>query len=72
MAFRQAGEGEQPLTRFLQAVGNGAAFQPPFANERLAARFDLLCRLGVDHVVVVGRDLRMQPLGGIVTLTDGG
>ena len=48
------GEGEQPLARFFQAVGDGAAFQSPFTNQRPAARFDLLCRLGADHAGVVG------------------
>ena len=59
----QPGEGEQPVAGFFQAVGHGAAFQPPFANERLAARFDLLRCLGIDHVVVIGGDFLMQRSG---------
>src|SRR6201995_88385 len=39
-----------------------AAFQPPFADERLATRLDLLWCAGVDHIVVVGRDFLMQSL----------
>ena len=50
------------LAGLLQAVGHGAALQPPLAQERLAPRLDLLRGLGVDHVGVVGRDLLMQPL----------
>jgi hypothetical protein len=44
------------------SVGDGAVLEPPFADERFAARLDLFARLGVDHVVVVGTDLLMQPL----------
>jgi hypothetical protein len=32
----------------LQAVGDGAAFQPPLADEGLAPRFDLGPRRGID------------------------
>src|SRR5712672_232769 len=39
--------------------------EPPFADEGLAARFDLLRRRGVDHVVVIRGDLVMQALGGM-------
>ncbi len=63
--WRQSREGEQPIAGFLQAVGDGAVLEPPFAKERLAARFDLPARLGVDHVVVIGGDLVMQALGGV-------
>src|SRR5258707_8505273 len=62
---RQSGEGEQPITGFLEAVGHGLAFEPPFADESPPARCDFRSRGGVDHVVVVGRDLLMQPLGGV-------
>src|ERR1022692_566168 len=37
--------------------------EPPFADKGLAARLDLLARLRVDHVGVVGGDLVMQALG---------
>ena len=60
---RKAREGEQLVARFLQAVGDGAAFEPPFADERLSSRFDLLLRRGIDHVFVVVRDFLVQPLG---------
>src|SRR5262249_30033675 len=54
---------EELVAGFLQAVGDGAVLEPPFADEGFAARLDLLARLGVDHVVVVGTDFLMQPLG---------
>ena len=42
LAWRKAREGEQLVASLLQAVGDGGAFQVPFANERLSFRFDLL------------------------------
>ena len=63
LAGREAREGEELVARFLQAVGDGAAFEPPFADERLAPGFDLRLRLGVDHIFVVVRDFLVQPLG---------
>ena len=60
---RQPGEGEEPITGLLEAVGHRLAFEPPFADEGPPARLDFRRRGGVDHVVVVGRDLLMQPLG---------
>src|SRR3954462_12769284 len=65
LAWRQAGEGEQPVSRFLQAIGHGAMLQPPLAQEDAPARLDLARALGVDHVRLVGRDLLMQPLRGV-------
>ena len=62
LARRQAGKGEETVARLLQAVGDGAMLEPPFAQESLAARGDLLRRRRVDHVVVVRRDLLVQPL----------
>jgi putative transposase len=47
---------------FFQAVGHGATFEPPFADEGLPLRLDLLLHLGVNHVVVVGRDFLVQPV----------
>jgi hypothetical protein len=35
--------GEPLVSSFLHAVGNRTTFQRPFADERLAARFDVLC-----------------------------
>jgi hypothetical protein len=49
----------------LQAVGDAAMLQPPFADEGFAARFDLPRCRGVDHFVVTRGDLVMQPLGGM-------
>ena len=65
LARRQAGEGEEPVAGFLQAVGDGAVLEPPFADEGFAAGFDLLASFRVDHVVVIGGDLLMQALGGV-------
>ncbi|TPV98791.1 MAG: hypothetical protein USCAAHI_01783 [Beijerinckiaceae bacterium] len=62
MALRKAREGEQLVAGLFQAVGDGLAFQPPFADERLAFRFDLLLRRSVDHILVVVRDFLVQPL----------
>ena len=50
-----------PASSF-EAVGDGAMLEPPFADEGLAAGLDLLARLRVDHVIVVGLDLFVQPL----------
>ena len=36
LAGGQAGEGEQPVTRFLQTVGDRPALEPPLAQEGLA------------------------------------
>jgi len=62
LAFGEAREGEQPVARFFQAIGDGAAFEPPFADEGLSPRLDLLLRLGVNHVGVIGRDFLVQPI----------
>ena len=60
LAVGQPCEGEQPVSGFLQAIGDRTTFQPPFADERLATCLDLIRYAGVDHVVVVGRDFLMQ------------
>jgi hypothetical protein len=39
LAWRQAGEDEQTVAGFLQAVGDGAVLKPPLADEGLAADF---------------------------------
>ena len=44
LAWRQMGEGEEPVADFLQAVGDGAMLEPPFADEGLPACLDLLAR----------------------------
>src|SRR5450631_3267184 len=62
LARRQSCEGEQPVTGFLQAVGDGAVLEPPFAVEGHAARLDLLTRRCIDHIVVIRGDLVMQAL----------
>ena len=59
---RQPPEGEQPVAGFLQAIGDGAMLEPPFADEGFAPRLDLLAPCRVNHVVVVGGDLIVQPL----------
>src|SRR6202008_2900087 len=63
LARRQAGEGEEALAGFLQAVGDGAMTQPPPSDEGLTAGLDFLGRGGVDHVGVIGGDLVVQALG---------
>ena len=63
LAWRQAGDGEQTIAGFLQAVGDGAVLEPPLADECLAAGFNLLARRRIDHVAVVGGDLLVQALG---------
>lgn len=63
MLFGKAREGEQLLAGLLQTVGYCAAFQPPLANEGFPLRLDLLLRVRIDHVGVVGRDFLMQPVG---------
>ena len=50
----------QPVAGFLQTVGDGLAAQPPFAQERLALVLDFIRRRGIDHVVVIRRDLLEQ------------
>src|SRR3982074_3775232 len=65
LAGGEAREGEQTMAGFLQAVGNGAMLQPPFADEGLAASGDLLRCRRIDHVVVVGGDLLMQTFGRV-------
>jgi hypothetical protein len=46
LAFREPCESEELVACFLQAGGDGVAFQPPFADERLALRLDLRLRGG--------------------------
>jgi hypothetical protein len=50
LAFREPCESEELVACFLQAGSDGVAFQPPFADERLALRLDLRLRGGVDHI----------------------
>jgi hypothetical protein len=40
LADRQPGEGEQPVTGLLEAVGYRFAFEPPFADEGTSAHLD--------------------------------
>jgi hypothetical protein len=63
LARRQPGEAEQAVAGFLQAIGDGAMLEPPFADESLAAGLDLLRRRRVDHVGVVGGDFVVQAFG---------
>lgn len=62
LTLREASESEQSVACFFQAVGDGAAFEPPFPEEGFSFGLDLLAGLSVDHVVVVGRDFLMQPV----------
>src|SRR6266566_656629 len=54
MAWRQTREGEEPVTGFLQAVGDGAVLEPPFADEG---------RKGPSNWVGSKPLLRMSPRG---------
>ena len=62
LAWREAREGEQAISRFLQGVGDGSAFERPFTQEDLWFGLDLLAGGGVNHVGVVGRNLFVQPI----------
>jgi hypothetical protein len=59
---RQCGEGEEAITGFSEAVGDSGVAHPPLAQEGFAPLLELLRGVAVDHVVVVGRDLVIQPL----------
>jgi hypothetical protein len=61
LAWRKARESEQLVAGLLEAVGDGAAFQAPFADERLSFRFDLLLCHGINHIFVVVGDFLAQP-----------
>src|SRR5258708_39616759 len=65
LARRQAREGEQAFSCLLQAVGNGAMLEPPFADEGLAAHGYLLRGRRIDHVVGIRGDLVVQALPGM-------
>ena len=65
LAGREPCECEQLVAGFLQTVGDGATFEAPFADERLAPGLDLAARRGVDHVAVVVRDFLVQALRGM-------
>ena len=58
----EAEESEKLVAGLLEAVGDGAALETPFADERLAPGLHLLRRLGVDHVGVIGADLVIELL----------
>src|ERR1700751_6033653 len=65
LAARQSGEGKEPITGLLEAVGYRLAFEPSFAQKSPAPVLDLDGGSGVNHVVVVRRDLVVQPLGRV-------
>ncbi len=60
-----AREAEQPVAGLLQAVGDVTMTQPPLGDELATPILDILGRLGVDHVSIVGGDLLVQALGGV-------
>jgi hypothetical protein len=60
LALREAKEREESLAGFLQAVGDGAALEPPLVHERLALLLQLLGRVGVYHAGVVSADLVVE------------
>ena len=61
----EAGEREQPVPGFFEAISHRLALQPPFPEERFAARLDLGLGLGIDHVAVVLGQLVVQGLGRV-------
>src|SRR3954452_6885113 len=60
---RVKGKRRSPASSRLSATGSG--FEPTLAQEGFAARLDFLCGLGVYHVLVIVRDLRMQLVRGV-------
>src|ERR1700758_3191573 len=62
LARWQPREAEEPVAGFLQTVGDGTMFEPPFADEGFASSLNLFARSRVDHVVVIGGDLLVQAL----------
>ena len=70
MAWREAGEGEQPVARLLEAVGDGAAFQAPFADERLAPGLDLAALLFDDWFDAIEDGVRSRVRGFIEAMLE--
>jgi len=44
LAWRQAGEGEEPIAGFRRAIRDGPVLEPSLADEGFAVRFDLFAR----------------------------
>ena len=65
LARRQVREAEQPVAGLLQAVSDRTMTQPPFGEEFATPILDLVWRLGVDHVGIVGSDLLVQAFGRV-------
>jgi hypothetical protein len=62
----EAGEGEEPVAGFFQAVGGRAALEALVAQEGLATRFDLGRGVGVDHVAIILGQLVLHVFRGVV------
>jgi hypothetical protein len=62
LARRKAREREQPVAGFIEAVGHGVVFEPPFAQEGIAPGLHLLPCRTVDDIALVVRDFLVQPL----------
>lgn len=45
LALREARESEQSISRFLQAVGDGATFEPPFSRGEAFRLASISCRV---------------------------
>lgn len=58
----KAGEGEEPISGFLQTIGDRAALEPSLAQEGLSAGFDLCRGVGLDHVAAVFGQLVVEGL----------
>jgi hypothetical protein len=54
LAFGEAREGEQSISRFFQAIGDGATFEPPFADKDLSLRLNLLPIVTYDDLTQMG------------------
>jgi len=63
LAGWQAGESEQLVASFLQAVGHRVAFQPPFAQKGLAALVLHICRIGIDRIAGIFGQLIVHVAG---------
>lgn len=65
MRWIEAGECEEPVPRFLQAIGDSPALQAPLAEKCPAPFLDLDRGVGIDHVPVVFGQLVVHMLRGM-------
>jgi hypothetical protein len=60
LARRQAGEGEEPVAGFLEALGDRFVLELPLADEGFAMPFDLFRSFRVDHFVADSSSQRIE------------